>query len=217
MAAYAGGRARLRNVRSRRLEAAWCQVSRLEQVMRLILLGTPGAGKGEQATRLSKKFGIPHISTGDLLRREMEEGTSVGRRISEFVNRGELVSDEITQAILEDRVREADCASGFILDGFPRNQHQADFLKEALRRMEAPVDAVLNIEVPDSTVIDRLINRHRTDDTPETIRHRLRIYRKVTAPLVDYYEGAGVLKRIDGDGSLEEVTQRILKSLARTA
>jgi adenylate kinase len=185
--------------------------------MRLILLGTPGAGKGEQATRLSKKFGIPHISTGDLLRREMEEGTPVGRRISEFVNRGELVSDEITQAILEDRVREADCASGFILDGFPRNRHQADFLKEALRRMEAPVDAVLNIEVPDSTVVDRLLNRHRTDDTPETIRHRLRIYRKVTAPLVDYYDGAGLLKRIDGDGSLEEVTQRILKSLARTA
>ncbi len=185
--------------------------------MRLILLGTPGAGKGEQATRLSGKFGIPHISTGELLRREMEEGTPLGRRISVFVDRGELVSDEIIQAILEDRVREADCQSGFILDGFPRNLNQAEFLEEALRRMRAPVDVVLNIEVPDSTVIDRLINRHRKDDTPETIRHRLGIYRKVTAPLVDYYEAAGILKRIDGDGSLEEVTQRILTSLARTA
>ncbi len=185
-------------------------------VMRLILLGLPGAGKGEQATILSRKFGIPHISTGELLRREMEEGTPVGRRISEFVNKGELVSDEITQAILEDRVREADCQSGFILDGFPRNLNQADFLKVALLRMKAPVDMVLNIEVSDSTVIDRLTNRHRKDDTPETIRHRLKIYRKVTAPLVDYYDRTGILKRIDGDGSLEEVTQRILKSLART-
>lgn len=185
--------------------------------MRLILLGTPGAGKGEQATRLSKRFGIPHISTGELLRREMEERTPVGRRIAEFVNQGELVSDEITQAILEDRVRREDCATGFILDGFPRNLRQADFLKEALHRMNAPVDVVLNIEVPDSTVIDRLINRHRQDDTPETIRHRLRIYRKVTAPLIDYYGRADILKRIDGDGSPEEVTQRILTSLARTA
>ena len=185
--------------------------------MRLILLGTPGAGKGEQATRLSKRFSIPHISTGELLRREMEEGTPVGRRISEFVNKGELVSDEITQAILEDRVRQDDCEPGFILDGFPRNRNQADFLNEALERMKVPVDAVLNIEVPDGTVVDRLINRHRTDDAPETIRHRLRIYRKVTAPLVDYYDRAGILKRIDGDGSPEEVTERILTSLARTA
>lgn len=151
------------------------------------------------------------------MRQEMEEGTPVGQRISEFVIRGELVPDDITQAILEDRVREADCASGFILDGFPRNRRQADFLKGSLLRMEAPVDAVLNIEVPDGTVIDRLINRHRTDDTPETIRHRLRIYRKVTAPLVDYYDSAGILERIDGDGSPEEVTQRILTCLARKA
>ena len=185
--------------------------------MRLILLGTPGAGKGEQATRLSGKFSIPHVSTGDLLRREMEEGTEVGRRISEFVNRGELVSDTVTQAILENRLREADCATGFILDGFPRNLNQADFLQAALERMNAPVDVVLNIEVPDGTVIDRLAMRNRLDDTPETIRHRLKVYRKVTAPLVDYYDRAGILKRIDGDGSPEEVTQRILTCLARKA
>ena len=184
--------------------------------MRLILLGTPGAGKGEQATRLSKKFAIPHISTGELLRGEMEEGTPVGCRISEFVNKGELVSDDITQAILESRLQEADCVSGFILDGFPRNLNQAEFLKGALRRMNAPVDVVLNIEVPDSTVVDRLTNRNRKDDTPETIRHRLKIYRKVTAPLVDYYATAGILKRIDGDSSLEKVTKRILLSLDGT-
>ena len=147
----------------------------------------------------------------------MEEGTEVGRRISEFVNHGELVSDDITQAILENRLRKADCAAGFILDGFPRNLNQADFLHGALERMEAPVDVVLNIEVLDSTVIERLINRHRKDDTPETIQHRLRIYRKVTAPLVDYYDRAGMMKRIDGDGSPEEVTERIMTSLARTA
>lgn len=183
--------------------------------MRLILLGTPGAGKGEQATRLSRKFSIPHISSGDLLRREMEEGTEVGRRISEFVNRGELVSDTVTQAILENRLREADCTAGFILDGFPRNLNQADFLQAALERMRAPVDVVLNIEVSDGTVIDRLALRNRLDDAPETIRHRLKVYRKVTAPLVDYYDRAGILKRIDGDGSPEEVTQRILTYLAR--
>lgn len=185
--------------------------------MRLILLGTPGAGKGEQATRLSKRFRIPHISTGDLLRREMEEGTAVGRRISEFVNQGELVSDEITQEILVNRLRQADCAAGFILDGFPRNLNQADFLQAALERMGAPVDVVLNIEVSDRTVIDRLTMRNRKDDAPETIRHRLKIYRKVTSPLVEYYDRAGILKRIDGDGPPEEVTQRILTNLARTA
>lgn len=185
--------------------------------MRLILLGVPGAGKGEQATRLSGKFSIPHVSTGDLLRREMEEETEVGRRISEFVNRGELVSDAVTQAILENRLREADCEAGFILDGFPRNLNQADFLQAALERMSAPVDVVLNIEVPDGTVIDRLAMRNRLDDAPETIRHRLKVYRKVTAPLVDYYDRAGILKRIDGDGTPEEVTQRILTCLARKA
>ncbi len=185
--------------------------------MRLILLGVPGAGKGEQAKRLSGKFSIPHVSTGDLLRQEMEEETEVGRRISEFVNRGELVSDAVTQAILENRLREADCEAGFILDGFPRNLNQADFLQAALERMSAPVDVVLNIEVPDGTVIDRLAMRNRLDDAPETIRHRLKVYRKVTAPLVDYYDRAGILKRIDGDGTPEEVTQRILTCLARKA
>lgn len=147
----------------------------------------------------------------------MEEGTKVGRRISEFVNNGELVSDAVTQAILENRLREADCAAGFILDGFPRNLSQADFLQTALERMRAPVDVVLNIEVPDGTVIDRLAMRNRTDDAPETIRHRLKVYRKVTSPLVDYYDRAGILKRIDGDGSPEDVTQRILTCLARKA
>ncbi len=185
--------------------------------MRLILLGVPGAGKGEQASRLSKQFSIPHVSTGDLLRREMEEGTEVGRRISEFVKRGELVSDAVTQAILENRLRGADCAAGFILDGFPRNLNQADFLQAALERMSAPVDVVLNIEVPDGTVIDRLAMRNRLDDAPETIRHRLKVYRKVTAPLVDYYDRAGILERIDGDGSPEGVTERILTCLAREA
>ena len=214
MVAYAGGRGKFSEPP---FQAPGGVLAPGEQDMRLILLGTPGAGKGEQATRLSKSFRIPHISTGDLLRREMEEGTEVGRRISEFVNQGELVSDDITQAILENRLREADCMSGFILDGFPRNLNQADFLRAALARMQAPVDVVLNIEVPDSTVIDRLAMRNRRDDTPETIRHRLKVYRKVTAPLVDYYDRAGILKRIDGDGSPEEVTQRILTNLARTS
>ena len=184
--------------------------------MRLILLGTPGAGKGEQATRLSKKFGIPHISTGELLRGEMDEGTPVGCRISGFVNKGALVSDDITQAILEVRLQEADCFPGFILDGFPRNLNQAEFLKKALRRMDTRVDVVLNIEVSDSTVVERLTNRNRKDDSPETIRHRLKIYRNVTAPLVDYYDTAGILKRINGDSSLEKVTKRILSSLGQT-
>ena len=214
MVAYAGGRGKFSEPP---FQAPGGVLVPGEQDMRLILLGTPGAGKGEQATRLSKNFRIPHISTGDLLRREMEEGTEVGRRISEFVNQGELVSDDITQAILENRLREADCMSGYILDGFPRNLNQADFLRAALARMQAPVDVVLNIEVPDSTVINRLAMRNRRDDTPETIRHRLKVYRKVTAPLVDYYDRAGILKRIDGDGSPEEVTQRILTKLARTA
>ncbi len=149
------------------------------------------------------------------MRREMEKGTQVGRKISEFVNRGELVYDEIIQTILENRLREADCAAGFILDGFPRSLNQAEFLNDVLKRMEVPVDVVLNIQVPDQTVVRRLTRRNREDDMPETIRHRLRIYRKVSAPLVAYYDREGLVRKIDGDGSLEEVTQRILKCLAK--
>tara|TARA_B100000029_G_scaffold516813_1_gene634912 strand:- start:95969 stop:96526 length:558 start_codon:yes stop_codon:yes gene_type:complete len=185
--------------------------------MRLILLGTPGAGKGEQAKRLSKKFGIPHISTGDLLRSEMEGGTLVGKKISGFVNKGELVSDEITQEILAKRIKKEDCRPGFILDGFPRNLNQADFLGKALKKIKAPLDLVLNIEVPDITVISRLAYRHRKDDTPETISHRLEVYQKVTAPLVDYYSKMGILVRINGDQSMEEVTKNILESVSKSS
>ena len=127
--------------------------------MRLILLGTPGAGKGEQATRLSKKFGIPHISTGELLRGEMDEGTPVGCRISGFVNKGELVSDDITQAILEVRLQEADCFSGFILDGFPRTRAQAEALDELLEARGSKVDAVIEFELDDDIVVERITGR----------------------------------------------------------
>jgi len=185
--------------------------------MRLILLGTPGAGKGEQAARLSKKFQIPHISTGELLRAEMEAGTEVGLQITEFVNTGELVSDKITQSLLVERLGQADCESGFILDGFPRNKNQAGFLGQALEEMKKPIDVVLNIEVTDETVIDRLTIRNRKDDTLETIKRRLKIFRKVTAPLVDYYNQTETLKRMDGNGTIEQVTQRILDRLKQLA
>jgi adenylate kinase len=182
--------------------------------MQLILLGTPGVGKGTQALVLSERLQILHISTGELLRVEMEKKTPVGLKVEKSMNAGELVPDEIIIDMLEKRLLEQDSSKGFVLDGFPRNLNQANYLASSLGRLHTPLDMVINIEVPNETVLERLLQRNRTDDAPETIKHRLEIYKQETAPLIDYYRQIGLLLQIDGDASQDEVTNRILVCLS---
>jgi adenylate kinase len=182
--------------------------------MQLILLGTPGVGKGTQALVLSQRLQILHISTGELLRVEMEKKTPVGLKVEKAMNAGELVPDEIIIDMLEKRLLEQDSSKGFVLDGFPRNLNQANYLASSLGRLHTPLDMVINIEVPNETVLERLLQRNRTDDAPETIKHRLEIYKQETAPLIDYYRQIGLLLQIDGDASQDEVTNRILVCLS---
>ena len=182
--------------------------------MQLILLGTPGVGKGTQALVLSERLQILHISTGELLRVEMEKKTPVGLKVEKAMNAGELVPDEIIIDMLEKRLLEQDSSKGFVLDGFPRNLNQANYLASSLGRLHTPLDMVINIEVPNETVLERLLQRNRTDDAPETIKHRLEIYKQETAPLIDYYRQIGLLLQIDGDASQDEVTNRILVCLS---
>jgi len=186
----------------------------MKGVMRLILLGTPGVGKGTQALELSECLHILHISTGELLRVEMENKTPIGMKIDKFMNAGELVPDTIIIDMLEKRLEEPDSRKGFVLDGFPRNLNQADYLKSSLERLQTPLDRVINIEVPIDTVLNRLLQRNRADDTPETIKYRLEIYKQETIPLIDYYQRAGILEQINGDASPEEVKNRILACIA---
>lgn len=181
--------------------------------MRLILLGAPGAGKGTQAKMLAQYLQVPHISTGDLLRAEIQNSTSVGLQATEYIKAGELVPDSLMVRVLEARLRYPDCTAGFILDGFPRTLSQAVYLKTLLERLKSPLDAVVNIEVDRETIIKRLEKRQRTDDTPKTVSHRLDVYLRETAPLKDFYSREGYLQSIDGDAPQEDVTRRILNSI----
>lgn len=181
--------------------------------MRLILLGTPGVGKGTQAVILSERFQILHISTGELLREEMEHKTSIGLEVEKYMTVGELVPDTIMIDMLEKRLQAPDSGNGFVLDGFPRTLPQATYLTTSLERLKTPLSMVINIEVPVDTVLDRLLQRNRTDDEPETIKHRLEVYKQETAPLIEHYRKAGLLKQVNGDASPEEVTSRILACL----
>jgi adenylate kinase len=183
--------------------------------MRLILLGAPGAGKGTQALELADDLNIPHISTGELLRKEIQNSTPVGLQVTEYMNAGELVPDSIMIHILEDRLHDPDCQDGFILDGFPRTLSQAMYLKTLLERLNTPIDAVVSIEVPQQKIVARLSGRKRCDDTPDTIQRRLDVYDRETAPLKDYYLKEGILKPVNGDAEPEKVTRRILESVGR--
>lgn len=182
--------------------------------MRLVLLGAPGSGKGTQATRLKEALGVPHISTGDLLRAAVAAGTPLGVQAKVVMDRGELVSDDIVLGMLEERLTAGDTGNGFILDGYPRNSAQAQALDELLARLHQPVDMAVLLDVDPELLIARLAGRAqaegRSDDSPETVRNRLRIYTEQTAPVIDFYEAAGKLARIDGVGSMDEITARVL-------
>jgi adenylate kinase len=181
--------------------------------MRIVLLGAPGSGKGTQAALLVKELGLPHISTGELLRSAVKAGTELGLKARVVMDRGELVSDDIVLGLLEERLSQPDTEGGFILDGYPRNIVQAGALDELLNRLGQPIDEALQIDVDVELMINRIARRAaeegRSDDTEEVVRNRMKVYSGQTAPVVDYYAQRGVLSRVLGEGTIEEVFHRI--------
>lgn len=187
--------------------------------MRLILLGPPGAGKGTQATRLTARWGIAHLSTGDMLRAAVAAGTPIGLKAKEIMARGDLVPDEVVVQIVAERIGEPDAARGFILDGFPRTVAQAEALERMLAQHGLKLDAVVQIKVDEEALLARVDNRVREmraagqavreDDGPEVLKSRLEVYRRQTAPLVAHYQDLGCLKVVDGMGTIDEVSHAI--------
>jgi adenylate kinase len=185
--------------------------------MRLVLLGPPGAGKGTQAARVACRFSAPHIATGDIFRANVASGTELGRVTQEYMDRGDLVPDDVVIAMVMERLASDDCAAGFVLDGFPRTVNQAEALDRRLVDLGAPLHAVLCIEAGEEELLRRLAGRaaaqHRADDAEQTIRHRLEVFAIKTRPLIDYYRHRRLLNMVDGVGRVEEVTGRILSGL----
>ncbi len=187
--------------------------------MRLILLGPPGVGKGTQAKILVEQLRIPQLSTGDILRQAIANRTPLGVEAKAIVDRGDLVSDEIVNGIVSERIDQPDCANGFILDGFPRTIPQADALGAMLEEKGLKLDAVIEITADADTLVARVANRAketggaRADDDAQVIRKRLEVYRELTEPLVAYYKGKGMLKTVDGMRPVDEVTAAIRHAL----
>jgi adenylate kinase len=176
---------------------------------KLIFLGPPGAGKGTQSQMIADSLGIPHISTGEILRSAIAQQTPLGLKAKTYVDNGDLVPDELILDLIEERLSQSDAQKGWILDGFPRNLAQANFLTELLDKLNQSCDAVINLEVSDEVVTKRLLSRGRNDDSEETIKNRLVVYRQQTAPLIDYYQQCNLLKNVDGNRHLGEVNQAI--------
>ncbi|MDT7741112.1 MAG: adenylate kinase [Actinomycetota bacterium] len=179
--------------------------------MRIVLVGPPGAGKGTQATRLAQALGAPHVSTGDLFRDHVERQTELGGQAQRYMDAGDLVPDEITVAMVKDRLSDRDAAQGFLLDGFPRNTDQARELESMLSELDQRLDAVVLFEVDDEELIQRLSERGRSDDTEDVIRHRQQTYRSETSPLLEYYRD--LLVSVDATGTVEDITDRALHAL----
>ena len=181
--------------------------------MRIIFLGPPGSGKGTQAKLLAERLGVPTISTGAILREAVRLGTPLGLRAKAVMDSGELVSDDLMISLIRDRLEMPDASRGFILDGFPRTVEQAAALEKLLAGNGQSLSAVLNLSVPDAVVVDRLHGRAkeegRSDDRPETILERLRVYQQKTEPLVGFYRGRRLLRNVDGMGDIAEISERI--------
>ena len=215
--------------------------------MNIILFGPPGAGKGTQAKKLVDFNGIPQISTGDILRANVREGTELGLAAKAYMDKGELVPDQVLIGIIKNRLKEQDCCKGFILDGYPRTVPQADVLVVILKEIGKPINVVLNLEVPDEVLVDRISKRlmckcgasyhtvsnppkkdnicdlcgcevfQRSDDREEAVQNRLKVYKKQTQPLIDYYAKQGLLVTLDGTKNIDEVFEDIKAVLAKFA
>ncbi|MEO5356003.1 MAG: adenylate kinase [Nitrospirae bacterium YQR-1] len=213
--------------------------------MRLVMLGAPGAGKGTQAKMLIDKYGIPQISTGDILRKHVADGTALGKEAKGYMDRGELVPDSVVIGMVKDRLSQSDCKAGFILDGFPRNTAQAATLDTVLESMGMPLQRALSVDVDFDILMKRLTGRRtckgcnqmynvyfsppkteakcdkcsgdlyqRDDDKEDTIKKRLDVYKAQTEPLIDYYGGKAILKRVDGQGDINEIFNKITTMLS---
>jgi len=178
---------------------------------KLLFIGPPGAGKGTQANLFCSKYGLDHLSTGDLLRDEVSSGSDLGLQASEIMNKGELVSDELVLSIVEGRLD--NIKKGWLLDGFPRNVSQANALKNLLEKINHPLEAVISIQIADDVLIKRLLARGREDDNEEVIVNRLKVYREKTSPLIDLYSKQGLLVEIDGNADIDVVFSCIEKAL----
>ena len=208
--------------------------------MRLVLVGPPGAGKGTQAVFLAEHYSIPPISTGDIFRANLKAGTPLGQEAKSFMDRGELVPDSVTNAMVKDRLTHDDVANGFLLDGFPRNVVQAEVLRAILAEQKRPLDAVLELNIADSEIIERLSSRltcrgcgapapataqacaacggelyQREDDKAEVIARRLEVYNEQTAPIISFYRSEGLLITISATGAVSEITERATTALSR--
>lgn len=181
--------------------------------MRLVLLGPPGAGKGTQAAILSEKLGVPHISTGDLFRANIGQGTPLGVEAKSYIDAGKLVPTDVTARMVEDRLNQDDAKEGFLLDGFPRTVEQADILEELLAKSGEKLDGVINFQVSEDVVVERMLARGRADDNEETIRTRLGVYRDETAPLIDHY-GDQIIT-IEAEGTVEDINARTMEALGK--
>jgi adenylate kinase len=183
----------------------------------LLLLGPQGSGKGTQAARIAAEYVIPHVATGDMFRTAMEAGTELGRRIRPLYEAGELIPDDVTIELIEERLAEDDARNGFVLDGFPRNLAQAQALDVMLSAIGRDLDAILFFDVPESVVRERIAGRaqaeHRTDDTPEALARRLAIYYEQTVPVVEHYRASGKLVQLHADRTIDEVFAEIQRAL----
>ncbi len=189
--------------------------------MLLILVGPPGSGKGTQSKRLASHFGIPHLSTGDILRQAIRDKTTLGHQVEPIMNRGDLVPDELMVGVIVERIQHDDCARGFLLDGFPRTIAQASAFDETLAAHNTSVSNVIELQVDRDELIRRLTSRQceehgqRPDDNQDAIPHRLRIYAEQTIPILDWYSEKGVVVSVDGIGSMDEVFERIIDAVSQ--
>ena len=189
--------------------------------MKIIMLGAPGAGKGTQAKKIAAKYGIPHISTGDIFRANIKNGTELGKKAKTYMDQGLLVPDELVVDLVVDRVSQDDCTKGYVLDGFPRTIPQAEALDKALEAKGQKMDYAIDVDVPDENIVKRMGGRRacggelilRDDDKPETVEKRLHVYHEQTQPLIDYYTKAGILKSVDGTVDMEDVFGAIVSIL----
>ena len=184
---------------------------------RMIILGPPGAGKGTQAALIAERYGVPAISTGDIFRANIKAETELGKQVKEITASGALVPDELTNRIVEDRLAQTDAQEGFLLDGYPRNLGQVEALDAMLAEAGQSLSAVVELEVPDEELVERLLKRAeiegRADDTQEVIEHRLDLYHRETESVIQEYVERGIVARVDGTGQIDDVTERLLQAV----